>query len=188
LKGQVLHYAAAAGNVDAIDVLLKNGASLDARNAYGVTPLAVAVTTGRSAAVARLLGAGAGSTKVLLGGLLHIAAALTGSAEVTQQLLAAGCDPNAPLSTSRLTATGLLLSSFSIPYHFGYRTEASMMCYHGQGGTPLMLASFLGHRDCARRLLDARADPQLRNKRGLRAVDLAKVHGHDNLLHGLMDF
>ena len=46
-----LHHAAAAGYLEAIDMLVKKGAKLTARNTYGDTPLHVAAASGKKNAV-----------------------------------------------------------------------------------------------------------------------------------------
>ena len=54
-----LHYAAYWGDVRAIEILVAAGAEIDARGAYGATPLLTAVAHGHYAAAARLLELGA---------------------------------------------------------------------------------------------------------------------------------
>jgi ankyrin repeat protein len=93
-----LHYAAAEGDADTVQLLLANGADPNARDAAGVTPLVMAHATGTSAVVELLRGRGAcqsASDSDYLGRTpLHHAAA-EGDVGRMRSLLAEGADPNA---------------------------------------------------------------------------------------------
>jgi ankyrin repeat protein len=70
-----LHYAAYWGDVRAIEILVAAGADVDARGAYGATPLLNAVTRGHYPAAARLLELGASPhEESALGSPAHAAA------------------------------------------------------------------------------------------------------------------
>eukprot|EP01121_Diplochlamys_sp_Union-15-3_P016054 TRINITY_DN5398_c0_g1_i1.p1 TRINITY_DN5398_c0_g1~~TRINITY_DN5398_c0_g1_i1.p1 ORF type:complete len:130 (-),score=38.62 TRINITY_DN5398_c0_g1_i1:122-511(-) len=58
-KRHPLHYAADMGQADIIKYLLSKGAKIDAKDAFGITPLLAAVYEGHSSAVAILLEKGA---------------------------------------------------------------------------------------------------------------------------------
>ena len=49
------------------------------------------------------------------------------------------------------------------------------------GITPLMYAATLGHVDICQLLLEAAADPVLKNLQGRNALDLADAAGHDTV-------
>ena len=89
-----LHMAALQGNVETIRQHIDAGSDLDAKDAYGSTPLVIAATFGRTAVAEALIEAGAdlhitnstGSTP------LHTAAFLCRT-EIVRALLDAGADP-----------------------------------------------------------------------------------------------
>jgi CubicO group peptidase (beta-lactamase class C family) len=88
-----LHMAALQGDVDAVAQYIEAGSDLDARDAYGSTPLIVAVTFGKPEVVRLLLQAGADPEIPNSDGSapLQIAAFL-GHADVVKALLDAGAD------------------------------------------------------------------------------------------------
>ena len=89
-----LHHAALRGHVDIIDVLLKNGAMLNARGTRGETALYLATSAGSTPAVLRLLKAGAKPNRGNASRMtpLHKAAS-AGNIEMVEALLEAGADP-----------------------------------------------------------------------------------------------
>ncbi len=97
-------------------------------------------------------------------------AALKGYDALCKQLIARDADVNksgwAPLhyaaTNSHLAIMGLLLDNHA------YIDAASP-----NGSTPLMMAARYGSNDAVKLLLDAGADPMLKNKLGLTAIDFA---------------
>jgi CubicO group peptidase (beta-lactamase class C family) len=88
-----LHFAALQGNTDVVRRHIEAGADLNEKDAYGSTPLVVAVTFGRTEVAGALLEAGADPEIVNNDGSapLQIAAFL-GHAEIVRSLLEAGAD------------------------------------------------------------------------------------------------
>lgn len=102
-------------------------------------------------------------------------AALKGLTELCQQLIARGADVNKPgwtplhyaATNGHLPVLQLLLE------HHAYIDAASP-----NGSTPLMMAAHYGTTEAVKWLLNAGADPLLKNAKGLTAIDFA--HGADN--------
>ena len=98
-------------------------------------------------------------------------AALHGLTDVCRQLIARGADVNKPgwaplhyaATHGHLPVMNLLLE------HHAYIDAASP-----NGTTPLMMAARYGTPDAVKLLLEAGADPKLRNGLGLSALDFAK--------------
>lgn len=107
-------------------------------------------------------------------------AAIKGYLEICQQLIARDADVNKPgwtplhyASTSGQIATMRLLLD-----NHAYIDAASP-----NGSTPLMMASQYGTNDAVKLLLEAGADPTLRNIQGLAAIDFARqVQREDTVL------
>lgn len=99
-------------------------------------------------------------------------AALKGLTEICQQLIELGADVNKPgwtplhyaASNGHLPVMALLLD------HHAYVDAASP-----NGTTPLMMAARYGSFAAAKLLLEAGADPSLKNDLGLSAVDFARA-------------
>lgn len=98
-------------------------------------------------------------------------AALKGWTEICQQLIAKGADVNKPgwtplhyaATNGHLAVMNLLLD------HHAYIDAASP-----NGTTPLMMAAHYGTPEAVKLLLEADADPLLRNELGLSAIDFAQ--------------
>ena len=100
-----LHWAAANGDVKAVDLLLTAGADARAANRYGVRPLALASQRGDAPVIERLLKGGAKVTDALPGGETPLmTAARSGNAAAVRALLAHGADVNAREETRRQSA------------------------------------------------------------------------------------
>ena len=96
-----LHVAAQKGDIIAVERLLDGGASVDATDGSGPTPLYVAANWGHVKIVARFLAAGADPLHQVIGfygsmGTPLHAAAAKGHLDVIGALLDAGVDPNLP--------------------------------------------------------------------------------------------
>lgn len=91
---KALHYAAEAGHLDAVDLLLKSGCSVNAMDKNNSTPLYFAVKTNRADILKRLLDHGAMHHATPEGWTeLHLCAAL-GFLECAQLLISAGWGVN----------------------------------------------------------------------------------------------
>jgi uncharacterized protein len=110
--GVSIHLAALQGNIDAVRQHINAGSDFNEKDAYGSSPLIVAVTFGKTEVAKALIGAGAdlkianneGSTP------LHIAAFLC-RLEIVEALLDKGADRNAKNNAGR-TALESVASPF----------------------------------------------------------------------------
>ena len=98
-------------------------------------------------------------------------AALKGYTDICQQLIKRDADVNKPgwtplhyASTGGQTSVMRLLLD-----NYAYIDAASP-----NGSTPLMMAAMYGTQDAVKLLLDAGADPTLKNAKGLGAIDFAR--------------
>lgn len=102
-------------------------------------------------------------------------ASLQGLTEVCQQLIAKGADVNKPgwaplhyaATRGHLAVMTLLLDNHA------YIDAASP-----NGSTPLMMAAHYGTSSAVKLLLEAGADPLLKNEQGLSAIDFAQSANH----------
>ena len=98
-------------------------------------------------------------------------AALKGYQDICQQLIKRDADVNKPGWTPlHYAATGGNTSVMRLLLdNYAYIDAASP-----NGSTPLMMAAMYGTQDAAKFLLDAGADPKLKNAKGLNAIDFAR--------------
>jgi len=91
----LLHRASALGNVDFIDILLNNGAEVEAQDELGVTPLQMACMFGHLEAARTLLGAGANVNATMRDGRTALYfATQEKNKDIVALLLAEGAIPN----------------------------------------------------------------------------------------------
>jgi ankyrin repeat protein len=90
-----LHWAVYRDDRETAELLIRSGANVRAVNRYGVTPLALACTTGNSAIVEKLLKAGAEANAAVAGEPVLMTAARAGNLDVVKMLAANGADVNA---------------------------------------------------------------------------------------------
>ena len=154
-----LHWAAALGRLEAVQVLLENKAPADALALGRVTPLQEAVKMGQTAVVKALIAAGANiNQQTLDGSLLHIAVTNPGNLEVVKLLVEKDLDVNMT-SGGRAGRTPLLNAAGAC-----HADIISLLIEHGadikkpgSGITPLQWAAFAGNADAVRVLLEAGA-------------------------------
>lgn len=146
-KNAPIHEAAKAGSVDKIRALLGADPRLvNARNAFGVTPLYFAAGTNHVAVAKLLIEAGADTNaKSTVGQAPLAAAAALGYAEVVRLLLAHGAKVN---DTDKFRLTALHEAAA-----YGHTAVVKLLLTHGadvaakdvKGVTPLQLARERGH-------------------------------------------
>lgn len=91
-----LHWAIWYEEVSASLLLIESGANVNAKNRYGVSPLALACTSGNAVIVRSLLKAGADAKEEIVGGeTVLMRAARTGKLAAVDALIDAGADANA---------------------------------------------------------------------------------------------
>ena len=164
-----------------VTLLLDNGAKPDVPGRSGVSPLAAAAFNGSDAIVDLLLRKGADVNAEDVTGKTAIAyAAARGFSGIVEQLLGAGVDINRRYGndlTVLMWAAGYAndvteaegLETVDLLIARGARLDDA----DNRGRTALMTACEMGHAAVAARLIEAGADPTLRDKDGKTALDLA---------------
>jgi ankyrin repeat protein len=130
-----LLWASALGNVEAVQLLLKNGADPNVENAFGVTPLVAAAT--EPAKVRLLLAAGANPKAKTKAGhhALAVAATSPRATASLEALLAAGAPVNEPGAAA---ITPLIAANFFICAE----TNARLLLAKGADARPAMAFGF----------------------------------------------
>jgi ankyrin repeat protein len=156
-----IHQAAYQEKLESVREQLAQGISPDARNRYGMTPLALAAEAGNLRIVQLLLEHKANPNLALPGGETPLmTAARTGRLEVVQALLAAGADPNAKEDAKGQSAllwaaaeghADVVQALIEAGADFRIRLES--------GFTPLLIAARDGKAEVVEVLLQAGANP-----------------------------
>ena len=205
-----LHWASYWDDVETAQLLIRAGADLSAANDLGATPLWIAALNGSASMTRTLLEAGADPNAALLSGESPVmTAARTGSPQVVEQLLASGADPNASATRGQTAlmwaasqrhsdVVGVLLEHgadvqarsetwsqvMAISPHSDPSNQQNVP--HG-GNTALLFAARVGDAASARHLLDAGADPDDTDARGVSATTLAAHSGFGAVVELLLE-
>ena len=186
-----LHAAAHHGDAAAIEKLAAQGASLNARDRYGRTPLHVATFARRREAIRALVRAG---------GDLHLLendrydcvtiAAVADDEETLRLLLALGA--SAKLITSRYDGTALIAAA-----HLGHGVVKQLIAagapldhVNNLHWTAVIESIVLGnggprHQETLRALIQAGANLQLADRQGNTPLALARSRGYDEMVRML---
>jgi ankyrin repeat protein len=189
-----LHMAARDGELDTVKKLLKQGVDINAAsNVSGSTALILAATAGHESVVDVLLDAGAAvDSSDKLGGTALMYASSKGYIGVVNKLLQHGADVSVASPKDQLDSTALTLAAGN-----GQDAALQLLLAAGadadwrtarDGYTALMLAAELGHGRAVGILLAARANPDLSDRNGHTACDLAVANGHTAVTQVLDDF
>ena len=205
-----LHWASYWDDVETTELLIRAGADVSAPNDLGATPLWIASLNGSASMVRILLDAGANPNLALLSGETPtMTAARTGSPRVVDQLLAAGADPNASAtrgqtalmwaaSQGHADVIGVLLEHgadvhvrsdtwsqvMAIPPHSAPANQQDVP--HG-GNTALTFAARVGDLASATMLVNAGADVNDADARGVSVTVLAAHSGFGDLVEFVLD-
>jgi ankyrin repeat protein len=153
-----LMFAAAYGSVQAVDLLLKAGADVNAKNALGYTPLMWSVTEPAKATLLIEHGADVNAKSRTGRTALIIAAMQNGSDSVVQMLLAKGADP---LAVDTAQQSFLLAASKGFnprQVRLAVQKGADVNSKDRLGMTALMNAAQAGDVDSVKFLLSKGAD------------------------------
>jgi Ankyrin repeats (3 copies)/Ankyrin repeats (many copies) len=182
-EGQTaMHFAAEQDRTGVIDFLVASRANVNARAAGGTSPLHLASSRGRLAAVKALLRHGADPNAVDERGTPLLRALLQGSADIATVLLDQGADPNVRSPADGYTAL-MAVSGVMIVYPERENlirrliaAGADVNAGDTYGNTALHGVARRGSFDkpieTAKALIAAGADVTLRNKEGRTAVDV----------------
>ena len=169
--------AAAANNVEAVQILCEAGCSPLQRNGFGAAVFELAANCGGVEAVDELFMQGSAGARNATSAL-HSAMQGRGGAEVVHRLIDMRADVNdqAPDWFKRTAIARVITKLMVCQYRFQKVTLMNNLFYHAEGATPLMSALMTGHYEGAAALIDARADLHLRNSRGWTAADFVQGH------------
>jgi ankyrin repeat protein len=181
-----LQASAQCGDVRGIEWAVARGATIEGRDAGGLTPLLLAARANHRAAVECLLQHGA---KVNAGsdiyGTALILAAQNSEIDMVRYLLAAGADVNALTKThcTALWCCAISGDANALPIARELiRAGADVNLANETGDTPLILAVATGNIDVARALIIAGADLDQTNRAGECALDVASRAGNSAMV------
>ena len=165
------------------------GATVNARNDYGATPLSLACANGNAAMAGRLLTAGASPNTALPSGeTVLMRCARTGSAEAVKSLLARGADVNATDHEQGQTALMWAVAQAHPAAAQALIEGGADVHARSKGGfTPLLFAARAGDVDSARVLLAAGANVNETAPNGMTALVLASASGREALAIFLLE-
>jgi uncharacterized protein len=158
-----LLYAAMAGDLETVKILLAAHAPINEAAPDGVTPLIAAVVKFHEDVAIHLMNSGADVTAAKAGYTALHAAALTNQINVAKALLAHKADPNAPLTMAKR------LQAVFVPYNPELQTGR----LNQVGATPFLMAAKSVDTGMMQLLLANGADPKLTTETQTTAMQLA---------------
>ncbi|MBL8214039.1 MAG: ankyrin repeat domain-containing protein, partial [Bryobacterales bacterium] len=172
-----LHYAAAYGSVEAMELLLANGADARATNRRKTTPLHWAVHDPAKTALLLKHGAPIDAKQVEGRTPLYQAASLGNALPVVRLLLDRGANPNLPMVTGTTPLIAAAIRGKVDIMEALLAKGANVNAAAGTGGTALMAAATSGNPVAVRLLLDKGANAKAVTKRKETALHDAATAG-----------
>jgi ankyrin repeat protein len=184
-----LHSAVEINDAEAVDLLIRAGANVQAVNRYGVPPLTVACINGSAAMAERLLAAGAPpETALPEGETVLMTAARTGALAVVDLLIARGAGVNRQEQWKGQTALMWAAAQGHGEVVRRLLTAGADVTARSRGGfTPLLFALRTGDRPTVSALLAAGAAAGDAAADGTSALVLAILNGHYELAGLLLE-
>ncbi|CAE7836123.1 unnamed protein product [Symbiodinium sp. CCMP2592] len=175
LKHNATHWAALAGNAEALQLLCEHTPQTALTpNMLGFLAFGSACMAGSVEATSFLR---AYTPQAEIAGSLHVAILCgRGSEEVVAQLIEAKADMNFRLQTPLLSPLGILFACMGLRHRWTAST-LSTYAYHHENATPLMCSIITSSFETAAALVAAGARTDLRNSRGCSVADLALEMG-----------
>ena len=191
-RGSALHVAAAIGFRQGVQLLLANGAYIEAtRSDDGSTPLDTAAFNGHTEVVRLLLEKGANieATRSNDGSTPLHTAAYNGHIGMVRLLLEKGANIEATTSDTGLTPLdGAAYNGHTDVVRLLLEKGANIEATRSNtGATPLDTAAFNGHIDVVRLLLEKRANIEATRSDGSTALYCASWRGHVGVVSLLLD-
>ncbi|XP_051979637.1 oxysterol-binding protein-related protein 1 isoform X2 [Xyrauchen texanus] len=176
-----LHLACYFGHKDVVEVLLKTGAEANLPNNVGDTPLHKAAFTGRKEVVMLLLQYDACPS--VINGMAQIPKDITQSVEIKSMLEAAERTEERKLEEQLLEAAreGALSNLTRL---LNMKKPPNINCTDLLGNTPLHCAAYRGQKQCAVKLLQHSANPNIKNKNDQTVFDLANDAEMNQIIAG----
>jgi len=179
-----LHMAARDGEYEVVKKLLREDEKVNATSMpSGMTPLILAATNGHEQIVDALFDAGAAVNTVdMLESTALMYAASKGHVGIVNKLLRRGADVNIASPKKHLDSTALTLAAGN-----GQDAVLELLLKAGaeidwhterDGFSALLLAAEFGHSNSVNILLAAGANPDISDRKGNTACDLAAANGH----------
>ena len=184
-----LHAAAATGDVAAIEQLVADGEKPNVQDSKSRTPLIVAAFRHQKAAAQALLRLGANPNARDADGYDVLAVAtINNDIETLKAALAAGA--NARAVTGRDDGSALISAAqlgFVEIVRALIEAKADIDHVNGRGWTALITAVVLGngskqHIETVEALVAARADGDIKDQQGKRAIDYARARGYTDMV------
>ncbi|XP_042562823.1 oxysterol-binding protein-related protein 1-like isoform X2 [Clupea harengus] len=176
-----LHLACYFGHKDVVEELLRAGAEVDLPNNVGDSPLHKAAFTGRKEVVMLLLKYNAGPT--IINGTAQIPKDVTQNEEIKSMLEAAERTEERKLEELLLDAAreGALSRLIQL---LNRKKPPDINCTDLLGNTPLHCSAYRGQKQCALRLLQSGANPNLKNQNDQTVFDLVSDQEMRQILEG----
>lgn len=189
LGNGVLHYAAVGGSRDVMHALTPRGTNLNVENKQGITPLATALSAQQWEAARFLIDRGASLTTNKI------------TAEESAAYLISKNQPELlkPYLASFPALKELLQRDPEWLQHAARKSGRATIRFMADLGarvdrpgndglTPLMTAASAGNDEAVRALLELKADPTVRDRRGQTALRMGTLNGHTNVVEAMREF
>ncbi|XP_076134921.1 oxysterol-binding protein-related protein 1 isoform X2 [Alosa pseudoharengus] len=178
-----LHLACYFGHKDVVEELLKAGAEVNLPNNVGDTSLHKAAFTGRKEVVMLLLKYNACPTTI--NGTAQIPKDVTQNEEIKSMLEAAERTEERKLEEQLLESAREGAVS-KLTQLLNRKKPPDINCTDLLGNTPLHCAAYRGQKQCALRLLQSGANPNIKNKNDQTVFDLVSDQEMRQVLEGTM--